>query len=159
MKSIVTPKLPLTDNERRILRKMKIRLNQIHTFEPDDLKKLLEISPDHAQYLVALASFQQIPSIGAKLATDIIENLGIYTLEELKKYDGSQLLDEFEKNLNYWTDPCVEDHFRCLIYHAKYPGSDRKWFDFTEERKKFRMKHGYPETRPKVGWQEMKKDH
>ncbi|UOK56513.1 helix-hairpin-helix domain-containing protein [Bacillus sp. OVS6] len=51
-------------------------------------------------------------------------------------------------------DPCVEDVMRCVVYHANHPGSDKNWWEFTEDRKKYREIFGYPDDRPVKAWHE-----
>nr|WP_198041798.1 helix-hairpin-helix domain-containing protein [Paenibacillus larvae] len=43
---------------------------------------------------------------------------------------------------------CVEDQFRLVVYYANNPESNKKWWDFTEERKHYRETNGYPSDRP-----------
>ncbi|UTI41029.1 hypothetical protein [Niallia sp. RD1] len=40
------------------------------------------------------------------------------------------------------------------IGYKNDPNSSKQWFDFTNERKKYREKVGYPEGRPKTAWYE-----
>ncbi|AQT83292.1 hypothetical protein B1222_00565 [Paenibacillus larvae subsp. pulvifaciens] len=42
---------------------------------------------------------------------------------------------------------CVEDQFRLVVYYANNPESNKKWWDFTEERKHYRETNGYPSDR------------
>ncbi|WP_342394388.1 helix-hairpin-helix domain-containing protein [Salipaludibacillus daqingensis] len=102
--------------------------------------------------LHALATFQRIPSIGAKMATNMVDKLGIYSLEELKNKNGAELLNALERELGFWIDPCAEDQIRCIVHYAINPESDKYWYDFTEERKLYRTKYGYPASRPKKAW-------
>lgn len=146
-------KLPLTEAERTALRKEKIKVNDVANLKPETLRKRLNISLDRAKNLVAHAAFQRIPSIGPKLSASIIE-LGYFSLEDLKDKDGRELTDEFEQLCSFWVDPCVEDSFRCVVYHASHPGSDKNWWDFTEKRKTDRKQYGYPKDRPKTAWYE-----
>jgi hypothetical protein len=39
---------------------------------------------------------------------------------------------------------------------GNYPESDKCWFDFTEELKRYRQQFGYHDTRPKLAWHEVK---
>lgn len=131
------PKLPLTPEEKAHLRKAKIRLSDIHELETPELTRVLETSGSRARQIRALAAFQQIPSIGYKFADTLVDNLGFYSLEELKGKDGAVLLDQLEHDLGYWVDPCVEDQIRCVIHHVDHSGSTKQWLDFTEERKAY----------------------
>ncbi|MRG87841.1 helix-hairpin-helix domain-containing protein [Salinibacillus xinjiangensis] len=149
-----TPKLPLTSLEKAQLRQHKIKLSDIHMIDVVELADIMQSSKKRARLIKGLATFQKIPSIGYRLADTLTDNLGIYSIEELKNQDGAQLLNELEENLGYWVDPCVEDQLRCVIHHAHYPNSRKQWFDFTGERKRYRERYGYPESRPEKGWVE-----
>ncbi|MBP1156450.1 MULTISPECIES: helix-hairpin-helix domain-containing protein [unclassified Paenibacillus] len=153
-----TPKLPITPEERSNLRTFKIKLMDIAHIDATELSQCLQCSFQRAKYLIALAQFQMIPSIGPKVAQWVTE-LGYYSLEEIKNEGGADLIQRLEEHFGYWEDPCAEDALRCIVYHANHPGSDKTWFDFTSERKAYREKHGYPATRPTVPWYEKKKLH
>ncbi|MGG4167758.1 helix-hairpin-helix domain-containing protein [Rossellomorea vietnamensis] len=147
-----SPKLSLTDSERSALRKAKIRLGDIHEFSPETLREKLNITMERSRYLVGMSIFQQIPSIGPNMAHNVVEDLGYYTLEEIKGEKGEDLIINLEKKYGVWMDPCVEDSLRCVVHHAKHPGSSKNWWDFTPERKTYRQTHGYPGDRPTKAW-------
>lgn len=151
MKNNKKIKLPLTDIEKAGLRKYKIKVANIPDFASDELEVLLNASPARAKEIYALAEFQTVQSIGIKFAGDLVY-LGYYSLQELKGKDGAQLTDDFEKKLGYWVDPCVEDQFRLVVNFANSHDTTKTWWDFTEERKKFRADIGYPKSRPKKAW-------
>lgn len=151
-----SPKLPLTPEERSSLRSSKIKLNEISQMDVGVLAKALNSATNRAEYLRGLAIFQSIPSIGPKLAHLVID-LGYYSFEAVKHETGVELTNRAEEQFGYWMDPCVEDSLRCVVHHANHPESDKKWFDFTEERKKYRKQHGYPALRPRIAWYEMEK--
>lgn len=144
-------KLPLTETERISLRKNKIKIAHIPDLSPEILKNILNCTFNRAREIYALAEFQTIPSIGIRFAEDLVF-MGFYSLSELKNKDGAGLVDEFEKRKGYWIDPCVEDQFRLVVYFARTGDISKTWWDFTDERKKFRIKNGYPGDRPKVAW-------
>lgn len=148
-----SPKLPLTDEERRYLRRAGIRLIQIADMQPQTLSTVLQTSLDRATKVVALASFQRIPDIGPAMAQMLVR-LGFTRLEQLKGRNPAQLLDALEMSQGYWTDPCVEDEIRLAVHYAEHPDAHKRWWDFTVERKAYRASHGYPATRPKKGWNE-----
>ncbi len=154
MKSKKNIKLPLTDAEKAILRKNKIKIANILNFTTDELEVLLNIKPERAKEIYALAEFQTVPSIGIKFAEDLVF-LGYYTLNELRNKDGAKLTDEYELKKGYWTDPCVEDQFRLVINFANTQDAKKTWWDFTAARKKFRNENGYPQNRPKKSWVEI----
>lgn len=151
MKNMINTKLPLTDIERANLKKNKIKIANILDFATDELEVLLNATPERAKEIYALAEFQTVPSVGIKFAEDLVF-LGYYSLNELKNKDGAKLTEEYELKKGYWTDPCVEDQFRLVVNFANTNDTKKKWWDFTEERKKFRTEKGYPTDRPKKAW-------
>jgi hypothetical protein len=151
MKSKSNIKLPITDSEKASLKKHKIKIANILDFATDELEFLLNASTERAKEIHALAEFQTVPSVGIKFAEDLVF-LGYYSLKELKEKDGAELTDEYEKKLGYWVDPCVEDQFRLIVNYANTNDPKKTWWDFTEERKKFRINNGYPKSRPQKAW-------
>lgn len=154
MNKKVNIKLNLTLTERSRLRKNKIKLEELSDFAPDEIEVLLDVTPNRAKELHALADFQRVPTVGIKFAEDLIF-LGYYGVAELKGKVGAVLLDAYEKKKGYMTDPCVEDQFRLVVHFANTNDHSKKWWDFTEERKKYRLENGYPADRPKVLWTEV----
>lgn len=144
-------KLPLTDIEKANLRKHKIKIANILDFATDELKVLLNSSTERAKEIYALAEFQTVPTVGIKFAEDLLF-LGYYSLNELKQKDGAKLTDEYEKKKGFWVDPCVEDQFRLIVNFANTNDAKKTWWNFTEERKKFRVENGYPKSRPQKAW-------
>lgn len=151
MKSKTKIKLPLTETEKASLRKNKIKIADILDFATDELEVLLNATTERAKEIHALAEFQTVPSVGIKFAEDLLF-LGYYSLNELKEKDGAKLTDEYEQKLGYWVDPCVEDQFRLVVNIANTNDTTKTWWDFTEERKKFRTENGYPKSRPQKAW-------
>jgi hypothetical protein len=152
---ISSPKLPLTPKEKVQLKACKINLKEISSMDISQLSKCLHTSFERANYLRGLAQFQLIPSIGLKVAQRVID-LGYYSLKEIKNEDGADLINRLEEYYGYWEDPCVEDSLRCIVHYANYPNSEKSWFDFTEERKRYRQEYGYPIERPQLAWYEVK---
>jgi hypothetical protein len=146
------PKLPLTDEERKSLRREKIKLSDLYELTPEELSDRLNLSFERARYLVGMAIFQRIPSIGPNMAHNVVEDLQYYSYEEIKNEKGEDLTLTLEKKYGVWMDPCVEDSLRCVVHHARNPDSSKNWWDFTEERKAYRNKHGYPSDRPTKAW-------
>lgn len=151
MKNKTAIKLPLMDTEKSNLRKHKIKIANILDFATDELEVLLDATTERPKEIHALAEFQTVPSVGIKFAQDLVF-LGYYSLNELKQKDGAKLTDEYEKKLGYWVDPCVGDQFRLVVNFANTNDRTRTWWDFTEERKRFRTENGYPKSRPKKAW-------
>ena len=130
-------KLPLTDRERTRLRKHQLKIAEITKYAPDELEVIMDVSPERASTLWALAEFQQIPSVGIKFAEDLVF-LGFSGIDELKDKDGATLTDMYEK--------------KKAVYFAQSKDLSKRWWDFTAARKKFRSLHGYPEDRPSLCW-------
>ncbi len=133
------------------MRKHKIKIANILDFASNELEVLLNATNERAKEIYALAAFQTVPSIGIKFAEDLVF-VGYYSLKELKQKDGAQLTDEYEQKKGYWVDPCVEDQFRLVVNFANTQDGQKNWWDFTEERKKFRAEKGYSKSRPQKAW-------
>lgn len=151
MKTKKNIKLPLTELEKANLRKNKVKTANILDFATDELEVLLNSSTERAKEIYALAEFQTVPSIGLKFAEDLMF-LGYYSLNELKSKNGAELTDEYERKKGYWIDPCVEDQFRLVVNYANTNDTTKSWWDFTNERKDYRAKKGYPTDRPQKAW-------
>ncbi|ASF40640.1 Pathogenicity locus [Halobacillus halophilus] len=149
-----TTKLPLTNEEKSLLRKAKVKINDLNHFNTEDIARMLNTTFFKANTLKGLAEFQTVPSIGYQLAEKLVFKLDIYSLSEIKDRTAADLFDQLEKQLGVWTDSCVEDQIRCVINYANNPGSTKQWFDFTEERKGYRKLYGFPEDRPVKAWYE-----
>lgn len=149
-------KLNLTLAEKKKFRRKKFKISDIPTLNLLEIETILEVSSLRAKEIYALAIFQSIPSIGIKFAEDLIF-MGFYALEELAAKDGAQLVEEYERKKGYWIDSCVEDQFRLAVHFANHPKSSKKWWDFTAERKRYRLENGYPPDRPKTPWHEVVK--
>jgi hypothetical protein len=134
--------LELTPDEKQLLKTKGIAQKKLLSYAADEIITALEAQQQRAKVLQALIEFQQIPSIGIMFAKDLMRS-GYYSLDELKAKPGAQLFDEFERMNGYHTDPCVEDQFRLVVHYANNPGSNKKWWNFTNERKAYRIKHPY----------------
>ena len=146
-----TIKLPLTDHERKQLRRQKIKIRELTHYAPDELEGILDIDSERARLLYGLAAFQQIPSVGIKFAEDLTF-LGLYSLVDLRGKDPASLIHAYELKKGYWTDPCVEDQFWLAIHVAETGDYSKQWWDFTSTRKAYRSQNGYPPDRPKTAW-------
>jgi hypothetical protein len=153
MKNKFHIRLNLTGAEKQKLRGNKLRIADILNFAVDELEIMLDVPFERAREIHALAEFQTIPSIGIRFAEDLIF-LSYYSINELKGKDGSILVQEYEQKKGYWIDPCVEDQFRLVVYYANTSDKSKKWWNFTEERKRYRAENGYPANRPQKAWHE-----
>ncbi|THE13042.1 Pathogenicity locus [Bacillus timonensis] len=148
------PKLPLTLEEKGRLRKAKVKIGEIHKLSTSQLRQTIDVPEDRARLIKGLAEFQSVPSIGFELASKLVNNLHILSLQDIKQKDGARLFDLLEKELGVWMDSCVEDQIRCVIHFANNPNNNKQWFDFTDDRKLYRQKYGYPKDRPQKAWYE-----
>lgn len=154
MKKQSNIKLNLSPAERKKLRFNKMKISEILDFAVDELEVILGVTAERAKEIRALAEFQKIRSVGIRSAEDLIF-LGCYSLTDVKGKDGVQLTDAFERKKGYWIDPCVEDVFRLVAHVANTNDYSKNWWDFTEERKKYRRENGYPSDRPRKAWHEI----
>ena len=148
-------RLSPTPAEKKIFRSEKIKFSELYIYSKKDIQFLLGASRIRVLELFALSEFQSVPSIGIKFAHDLI-SLGYYSLDELRKKQPAKLVHQLEKQIGAWIDPCVEDQFRLMIYYANHRSSKKNWWDFTKERKAYRLNHGYPADRPSKPWHELK---
>ncbi len=146
-------KIILSVSEKQKMKINKVRIKDIPNYAADELEVLLGVSVERAKEILALIEFQSIPSVGIKFAEDLV-SMGYYSIAELKGKDGAKLTEDFELLKGYWIDPCVEDQFRLVVYYAETNDKSKKWWDFTEERKRYRLENGYPKTRPQKAWHE-----
>jgi hypothetical protein len=151
MKNSTKIKLDLMPTEQKRLRVNKIKISDIPKHSVEELSLLLDTPEIRALELKALVEFQNIPSVGIKFAKDLI-SMGYYSLDELKDKDGARLIEDLEMLSGAWIDPCVEDQCRLVVHYANNRDNSKRWWNFTEERKKYRTQNGYPTNRPKKAW-------
>ena len=156
MKVNAAIKLDLMPVEKTRLRANKIKVRDIPNHSIDDLALLLDVPLMRAMEIYALVEFQSIPSIGVMFAQDLI-SMGYYSLDELKDNTGVALIDDLEQLTGTWIDPCVEDQCRLVVHYANNRDDSKKWWDFTDERKRYRAANGYPSNRPTRSWFESRK--
>lgn len=148
------PELPLTADERSRLRKARLKISQIHTLGIKEISQHLNISDQRARKIKGWADFQLVPSVGFGLADKLVRYLQIYRLEDIKNENPAQLFDLLEKEMGVRTDGCVEDQIRCVIHFANNKKIPKKRFDFTDERKAYRVTNGFPSDRPEKSWRD-----
>lgn len=145
-----TIKLPLTEAEKTSLKAHKLRPLQLLDFASDEIEVLLGVPTERAMELRALVEFQTLDSVGIRFAQDLVF-LGYFSIAALQGTTGWELTDAYEAKMGYWVDPCVEDQFRLISHVANTGDRSKKWWDFTNERKKYRLENGYPNSRPQKG--------
>ncbi len=100
--------LELTLDEKQLIKTKKISQKDLANSTIDEMITILNANAERAKILKALFEFQSINSIGIKFAKDLML-LGYYNLTLLKDKSGPELLNAYEKHIEKWTDPCVED--------------------------------------------------
>ncbi|MCD8739094.1 helix-hairpin-helix domain-containing protein [Mucilaginibacter roseus] len=146
----------LTAAEKQLLKERKVSLKALQDYAPDEIAAMVNASAGRTRELAALAEFQSIPSLGVGFAKELIAQ-GYYTLDQLKGRSAVELFDAYEKHSGCWADPCVEDSYRLLVHYIEHRDENKRWWDFTKERKAYRAEFGFPADRPLVAWYETDK--
>lgn len=152
MKKVINYRL--TQAEKQLLKNKKVKLKLLQGYAPDEIATLLGASLRRARELQALAIFQSIPSLGINFAEELIDQ-GYYSLEQLKGKSAVELFDAFERHCGAWADPCVEDSYRLLEHYITHCDENKRWWDFTAERKAYRKEFGFPADRPAKPWYQL----
>ncbi len=143
----------LTPTEKATLRKQGVRLKDTGSFSAAELSEMLSVPISRGREIRALYEFQTVPSVGIRFAEDLVV-MGYYSLADLAGKEGTELVHELELAKGYWQDPCVEDQCRLVVDFARTGDLTKRWWHFTEARKAYRAKAGYPADRPKKAWHE-----
>ena len=149
-----TIQLDLTAEEKKTLKLKKVAIKNLHNYAPDEVARLLASDEKRTMEIQALMEFQSIPSLGYNFASELIAQ-GYYSLEQLRGKDAVALFDAYEKYCKAWADPCVEDSYRLLVHFIEHRDESKRWWDFSKERKEYRLAHGFPADRPKDPWYEI----
>lgn len=143
----------LSADEKLSLKQQGVSQKMLGDYAPDEIAALLKASPERTRELTALAEFQNIPSLGIGFAKELIAQ-GYYSLVELRGKSAVELFNAYEKHSGCWADPCVEDSYRLLVHYIEHKDDNKRWWDFTKERKAYRAEFGFPADRPVVAWYE-----
>lgn len=146
----------LSPEEKLILKQKGVSQKMLRGYAPDEIAALLNASPERTKELSALTEFQSIPSLGIGFAKELISQ-GYYSLEQLKGKSAVELFDAYEKHSGCWADPCVEDSYRLLVHYIEHKEENKRWWDFTKERKAYRAEFGFLPDRPVTAWYETEK--
>ena len=90
---------------------------------------------DHNQVLREL---QKLPNVGPAIAEDLVL-LGVRRVEDLKSRNADEMYSQLCSKTGSRQDPCVWDTFAAVVDYA-HTGQPRKWWEFTQERKKRGLK-------------------
>ena len=82
-----------------------------------------------------IKSLQEIPNVG-KAIENVFNIIGINSPEQLLGKDPYKMYIELCKETNQKHDPCVIDVFISAVRYME-GGPPKKWWEFTEERKKY----------------------
>lgn len=148
--------LELTAIEKQKLKDGKISQKSLYGYAPDEIATMLDASPERTRQLAALVEFQSIPSLGVGFAKELMAQ-GYYSLDQLQGKNAVELFDNYEKHSGCWADPCVEDSYRLLVHYIEHKDDNKRWWDFTNERKAYRAEFGFPAERPVIAWYETDK--
>jgi hypothetical protein len=144
----------LTTVEKQILKIKKVNQKMLQDYSPDEIAALLAASPERTKEIHALSEFQSIPSLGIGFAKELMAQ-GYYALEQLKDKTAVELFDAYEQYCRAWADPCVEDSYRLLVHYIEHRDDSKRWWDFTDKRKAYRKRFGFPAGRPVKPWYEL----
>lgn len=129
-------KLNLNPEERSALRQQRIKLSNLPEWTPEHLARQCQLSIERCQYLVALAQFQTLASVGPAAAQDLWD-LGCRSLADLARCSPVEMYRELSLKTGTQQDPCVEDVFRCAVAQARDPGlpvEQKDWWYWKEMR-------------------------
>lgn len=132
------PKLGLDDEERAALREASLSARDLARTNAEELHRRVHgaIPSRRCEELVALARFQQLGSIGERMARDLVQ-LGFRRVEDLAGADPRALFTRLEQLTREKQDPCVEDALRCAVEQANDPNLPaplRDWWRWTSVR-------------------------
>lgn len=133
-----SPRLPLTPDERAALRSARLFPRDFVDAKGADIHRRAGGALPRARCdeLVALASFQQLGSVGRETARDLVR-LGFRRVADLADQDPRVLYERMCRLTRSRQDPCVEDAFRCAIAQArdpKLPARLCNWWSWTPAR-------------------------
>ncbi|MCP4677908.1 MAG: hypothetical protein GY854_20810 [Deltaproteobacteria bacterium] len=136
----ISPRLSLSNEERRSLRRAKIKLSEIADFAPEDLFEFMgeTASLDRCRCLVGLAELQRLGSVGPKIAEGFFQ-IGVYRATELAGQEPVDLYQRLCQATSEKQDPCVEDVFRCAVAQVEEPDLPieyHQWWMWTSDRGK-----------------------
>jgi DNA transformation protein len=81
----------------------------------------------------AWLAFQELPNIGAAMATDFVR-LGLRSLDDLEAADAQELYDRIGRMDGARHDPCVLDTYAAAIHNLR-TGQELPWWEFSRRRK------------------------
>lgn len=137
----------LERHERAALRRQGITAASLHEHNPTVLSQTCDLPLERCEYLVAMAEFQTLVSVGPAAAQDLWD-LGCRSLGHLSQQNPVAMYDRLVAKAGGRLDPCVEDVFRCAIAQVldpELPASLREWWNWKDQRG---QPMGIPASRP-----------
>jgi hypothetical protein len=113
-------KVKLSPPERAALRKQGFAASKLAGADAHELAALCALPLERCRYLVAIADFQTLASVGPAAAQDLWD-LGCRSLADVGKGDPVAMYHELSRQVGVALDPCVEDVFRCAIAQVRHP--------------------------------------
>lgn len=138
-----TPKLPLTDVERRDLRFARLTLGNVADRSVEELAAIMDSNQERAQFLKSSALFQRLDHIGPETAKDLWV-LGYRGYEDLVAAEPARMYEDLCAVCGVRLDPCVEDSLRLCVAQVRYPDlpdESLRWWAWSAQR-------GQPLRRP-----------
>ena len=123
-------KLNMLPEERAALRRHGLRVASLTGSDPQALAALCALPLARCRYLVAMADFQTLASVGPAAAQDLWD-LGCRSLHDLADRDPVDMYHDLSLRMGIELDPCVEDVFRCAIAQVRdpqLPADRRNWW-------------------------------
>lgn len=123
-------KLDMLPEERAALRRHGLRAASLPGSDPQAIAELCLLPLERCRYLVAMADFQTLGSVGPAAAQDLWD-LGCRSLPELTAHDPVRMYQALCVKVGVDLDPCVEDVFRCAIAQVRDPNlpvERRNWW-------------------------------
>ncbi len=134
-------KLPITPDERDSLRRAKLKAVELAFLTAKALAERAGIPVKRGEYLVAIAQFQHLGSVGPASAQDLWD-LGYKSVSQLASQDPFAMYQKLQIIHRRKMDPCVEDVFRCAVAQATYPDlpeEKKLWWNWGADRGKSRV--------------------
>ena len=132
----------ITTHERALLRQHGLAPASLATLHAEALSAHTGIELERCRYLIAMATFQSLGSIGPAAAQDLWD-VGCRGLDDLAACDPVALFEQLSL-LAGPQDPCVEDVFRCAVAQARDPAlsPERKQWWYWKHQRGLQFAHG-----------------
>lgn len=113
-------KVKMSPQERTALRKQGFAASKLKGEDARSIAELCALPLARCRYLVAMADFQTLASVGPAAAQDLWD-LGCRSLADIAQRDPVEMYHKLSRQVGSPLDPCVEDVFRCAIAQVRDP--------------------------------------